>query len=210
MRKISFFVILMFASLGVAQVCPDGVSEGFEDGPAGWVGAAATTMTVQSGGGNPGGYAELTPSSFNTVMQGAAFPWAGGWASDGVDYLHVDLAFFGGDASNVRIRVRFNAVFSGWWYVFTTVGPSDGGWHHYHVVFDPTWSDIQAEAAGWAFGGGDAVSFAATMASVGYLELWSVTPGSVGVDNFSLGCQQRIFADGFESSDTTKWSNFAP
>jgi hypothetical protein len=105
--------------------------------------------------------------------------------------------------------VRYNPQVSGWWYTFTLAGPNDGAWHRYQVAFDPTWTDLEAEAAGWELAGKQDATFAETMADIGYLELWISTQGTAGVDNLSLGClEQRCsdgVSDGWNDGDAAGW-----
>ncbi len=69
------------------------------------------------------------------------------------------------------------------------------------------WSDQQAQDAGWqAMDNPIQVSFADTLAGVGYLIFWvtsSDTAEVVGFDNATLAC--CLFSDGFESGNTTGW-----
>ena len=66
-----------------------------------------------------------------------------------------------------------------------------GAWQSYSVTFDPSWSDAQAMAAGWATDladGSGSVSFSETLSNVFTTEVRISGVGDVqaGIDNFNL------------------------
>jgi hypothetical protein len=198
-------------SLGCLEPhCSVGDREGWDDSDlGGWVGASSTSVVVHDTAGVPDGWVEMTPSSNQVILQTATSPWSGHWSDLGPGALVMDMKFLGGAASSPRVRLRANAGLPGWWFTLASIGDNDGYWHRFEAPFDPTWTDVQAEAAGWSFGGVDEISFAGTLESVGYLEIWAGTMGTVGVDNFTR-CIDPLFVDGFESGDTLEWSSSNP
>ena len=107
--------------------------------------------------------------------------------------------------------MRDDAVTNGWYFDFANTLTPDGIWHTYTVTVDSNWDDQQAQDAGWvAMDVPIDVTFADTMASVGYLILWvdlSYNDEIVGFDNVTLACW--LFADDFETGDLSAWSSFA-
>ncbi len=89
--------------------------------------------------------------------------------------------------------------------------PTDDQWHTFTAPISPTWSDAQANSAGWTtydpIGDEDYVSFVGTLTVMDALTFSiSTVPADnpIGFDNASISC--GLFADGFDSGDTSAWS----
>jgi hypothetical protein len=194
------------------DVCTVMAAEGWDSGVvAGWVGTAGTMVTVELVGGNPDGYLR----GDNNGLVGAQTsdpPWIGDYATTGITDITVDLKYLTSNLQQPFLRLRKDGTSTGWYFVLEPVGTNDGLWHSYHVPVNPWWSDAQAQAMGWVVPGAIDVSFRDTLASVGIVVIGANSDATVhglGIDNLTLhSC--LVFADGFESGDTTEWSVTIP
>jgi hypothetical protein len=160
---------------------------------AGWQANTIDSSVINPGaGGNPGGY--LLSRRSGDFPIGAATEVAaatGSFAGAPMWTASVDLNEFEGDAGPVWLRFRFqDFTYNGWRYRLSDSLATDT-WATYSVMFQPTWSDAEAEAAGWETDfpdGSGSVSWAMTMGDVYTTEVRF--DGSrtllVGIDNFTL------------------------
>ena len=119
----------------------------------------------------------------------------------------------GTGATSLNFRVRRGAVSNGWYYSSFGSLANDGQWHTFTAPISPTWSDAQANAAGWTTPDtiGDPpnyYTFIETLSVMGALTfpIWNVPADNpIGFDNASISC--GLFADGFESGDTSAWDD---
>jgi hypothetical protein len=204
---VTLCIVLVGATLAAEEPCPPFAAEGWDGGtPNGWVGTAGSAITVPMTGGNPGGYLRADNSGL-AAAQTSDPPWIGDWGAANIARITFDFIYATADLNLPHVRVRESGSTSGWYFRVEQIGVNDGQWHHYEVPVDPSWTDQEAEAAGWTDGGAPNISFAATVASVGIVQLGAtVLSGTeaLGIDNFTL--TTCLFSDGFESGDSTRWS----
>jgi hypothetical protein len=193
------------------EPCPPYAMEGWNGGdPNGWVGSAGSALTVPLTGGHPGGYLQAVNDGVVGAQTSAA-PWVGDWTVPVIARITVDLIFPTADLTAPHVRLRRDGGTNGWYFYLDSVGSNDGQWHHYEIPVNPSWTDQEAEAAGWSEQAGVHVSFADTLASVGIVQVGANPPvGSqlLGIDNFTLS--PCLFSDGFETGDTTRWDVSLP
>ena len=210
---VAFSIVMSLAvgAAGAQEPCPPYASEGWDGGdPNGWLGTAGTELTVPLSGGNPGGFLQADNDSL-IAAQTSLPPWNGDWGASNIARVTVDLNYLTADLVQPHVRLRRDAITNGWYFVLEPIGVNDGLWHHYEVRVNPWWTDQQAEAAGWEEAGGTHVSFADTLASVGYVQIGasSITGSQLlGIDNVTL--TPCLFSDGFESGDTSAWNAAVP
>ena len=191
-------------------------ADNFEDGTTmGWQeGAVSPNPPVNVPDGGPGGagdaYLENTSSGgtgagSKMIMYNNA-QWTGDYISAGVSSLQAHLINLG--ATELPMRVAVEGAGGGRFAsIDPIVLPSGSGW--YHVVFDLT------DASMTSVGGTQ--TLAEVLASVTELRVlaanvpdWNGASivGVLGVDNLATG--SSVFADGFESGDTSGWSLTVP
>jgi hypothetical protein len=187
-------VIAMVLAAGLpAFAATSGYFEGWDvDGDtAGWQPNTLGTTVIQlNPGGNPGGF--LLSSRVEGFDIGAlnGSPALAGDFSGMPWIVSFDLNYIGGQFTTASLRFRYHDdTFNGWQRTVAGVFPA--GWNSYSVAFDPSWTDVQAMAAGWTTdlpGGLDSVSWSQTMADVYYTEVRIAGIGNLraGIDNFSL------------------------
>lgn len=163
----------------------------FDSGPDDFVGSTVSTVQIHLGDdGNPGGHLvirKITDPGFDIGTRNSVWPeFLGDYAAAGVTGAGVDLNVFL-DLDEAMLRFRRDVFENGWNYDFGAIAANPGVWVSYDVLFNPAWDDATALANGWAQEAG-APSFAALMASVGWLEVRVGNEGSaiVGVDNVRL------------------------
>ncbi len=205
-------VVLVVTSQLGAFDCPGAASEGWDAGDVnGWQGGSGTVIGVVPSGGNPDGYLSGENAGLIMIMSSTP-PFAGNYATGGIREISVDTQLLSGTSVvGPAIRLRKDASSNGWFFNLADTITPDGLWHTYTVPVNPAWSDQDAENAGWQpMDSPVVVSFADTMASVGYLIFWdnqSVTGDIAGFDNVTLACP--LFADSFESGNISGWSSSA-
>ena len=203
-------VVLGSPVMANAEDCAGSANEGWDAGSAnGWIGATGTTITVMNSGGNPDGYLKGEKSG-PVMIQTETPPFTGNYVTGGIREISVDIQLFSGDnVSGPLFRIRQDAYSNGWYYDFSGTLTIDGQWHHYVAPVNPYWDDQQAQDAGWIpMDNPVVVSFADTLAGVGYLIFWVDainTPEVAGFDNATIACP--LFFDGFENGDTGGWSS---
>lgn len=170
-----------------------GYSETWDTGGnlAGWLGNTTDSVASNPGaGGNDGGYLETARSGPFPIGAITLLPAATGSFGSQAWNAKVDLVGLTGTTSDVWLRFRYqDATFNGWRYRLT--GELDSNWQTFGVSFDPTWTDVQAQANGWETdfaNGSGSVSWAQTLGSVYTTEIRIDGTASLkaGIDNFSL------------------------
>jgi len=158
----------------------------------GWQQNTSQTIVelMQFGGVDDSGYLHSSQTQSGFGIVGAAnlsAPYTGNYATLGFSRVQCDLKFFAGAVQAVRFRVRYQNSSHGGWHVPLTDDFSAGDWRTCVVTFDPSWSDEDAIAAGWA-NDGSAPSFQETMSDVYYAEIRvsSSLDTEIGMDNFLL------------------------
>lgn len=194
------FAGAMSLALFAAQPAPAAIiySEGWDTpgDAAGWIGNVLNSVvSVPAAGGNPGGYLDLTEGpTFDIVGAVGNFaPIIGDYGAAGINGVSFDLNLFSGTFTSTAFRVRYqDATFNGWFFP-VSYAPA-GGWQHFAINFDPTWTDLQAMAAGWISDGSSTVDFAMTMSNVFNPEIRLEGTGSdlhAGLDNFAVNAVAR-------------------
>jgi hypothetical protein len=193
------------------EPCPPYAIEEWDGGdPNGWVGSAGSAVTVPLTGGHPGGYLQAE-NDLLVAAQTSAAPWAGDWVVPGIARITFDLIFPTADLTAPHVRLRRDGGTNGWYFSLGAIGINDGQWHHHEVPVNPSWTDQEAEAAGWSEAAGVHVSFAETLTGVGIVQVGASSLGGIqvlGIDNFTL--TPCLFSDGFETGDTTRWDASLP
>ncbi len=177
---------------GTALAAVPGTVATFDTDADGFIGSTIATVQVHlDSGGNPGGFVQirkdLTPG-FDIGTQNSVWPgFLGDYAAAGVSGAGFDLNVFNTTLDEAHLRLRRAVDENGWYYDFGPVAPNANQWASYDVLFDPTWDDATAAANGW-IQEDFSPSFAALMASVGWLEVRVIADGSmiVGVDNVRI------------------------
>jgi len=193
--------------------CPGEASEGWEDASDvnGWNGLVGTTILVHLDGGNPGGYLQ-TENDVRVMIASNSPPFSGDYTAGGISEISVDVQLISGvDVTYPSLRLRRDYSSNGWIFQFDETLTPDGLWHHFSVPVNSTWTDQQAQDAGWQpMDTPIVVSFFETMSNLTELliSVNGVAIGDVvGFDNVTLSCP--LFADGFESGDLYEWSSSA-
>ncbi len=194
------FALLVLACTTAAPVGAASIGvETFSGGLAGFgPNTISSTVVHSAAGGNPDEHllirriVDATFFDIGALTSGAAF--TGDYAADGIGSAGVDLDFRTTNVSGAWLRVRQNAVTNGWLHALT--GDFSPGWRPYDVAFVPTWTDLEARAAGWITdfdlnpAADPSPAFATVMANVGFFEvrLGSTNESTlVGLDNARLG-----------------------
>jgi len=156
----------------------------------GWLPTTAFhSVTPYSSGGNPGGYLNATAGSgayAGIRVSEYLKPEAGGDFA-GLCRLSADLRLNAGTPSSVFFRMRYlDSRYNGWIRpIDHTLITSD--WTTFEALFDPTWSDAEAIAAGWEQESASP-SFSETLANVYALQVRCYGDASISMDydNFVL------------------------
>ena len=194
------FGALLSVTLGTASVGVHGavlLDENFDTDVGGWIqNTIGTTVSHQAAGGNPNGFAlSRAGTAFPTAIgaQNQTAPYAGDYAAAGIDTVILDLNFISGSFSSALLRFRSSGANNGWSVMLTDVFNNE--WQSYTVVFDPNWTNAQAQANGWT----------RSAPELDFADLWrnvfsanirlsglSSTPLVAGIDNFSLGSTTSV------------------
>jgi|RhiMetdeSRZDD1v2_1073273.scaffolds.fasta_scaffold110569_3 PEP-CTERM motif-containing protein len=158
----------------------------------------ASVVVHSPAGGNPGGHMltrrDLGQPFFDIGGLTTDSRFTGDYGADGITGMTVDLNFMTSNFTGAWFRVRIDAATNGWLAPLTAVFPTDT-WTTYTLAFDPTWTDLEARAAGWITDfdldplAGASPSFATVMASVGRAEIRLGTKDEsslAGIDNLGL------------------------
>lgn len=172
--------------------------ETFDTDTAGFVPNTTSSVVVHAaGGGNPDGHIQtrkiLDPPVFDIGALTTDPDFTGNYAAAGIGQVSVDLNFMTNNISAAWVRFRPSIVENGWLYPLTNVFPTNV-WNSYAVAFNPTWTDLQAKAAGWLTDKDvnpltdPSPSFASVLADVNSAEVRIASEGStvVGIDNFAI------------------------
>ncbi len=208
-----FMLFFIAVTPSFAQNCPGATNEGWDSGDLNlWIGFVSTDVSAPLTGGNPGGHLEAEKTSAGMVAVGnQSPPWSGDWVAGEIRKISVDINLPGGTgATSLNFRVRRGASSNGWYYSSFGSLANDGQWHAFTAPISPTWSDAQANAAGWStpdtIGNPNYYSFIETLTVMSALtfSVWSVPADNpIGFDNANISC--GLFADDFESGDTDAW-----
>lgn len=186
----------VFALTPLASASPV-YTEGWDAGSLdGWsVNTETTSLNALTTGGHPGGYLRSWGANrHDTYDIGARFYGSsvtGNYAARNINQAGVDLLFDSGSFDAAWLL--FSDGGNGWIYPLTAVFPI-GTWQTYDVVFDPTWTDTQARAAGWVTfhdldpSATPSDSFLTVMESVYFVEVRVSGNGDLvaGLDNYRL------------------------
>ena len=158
----------------------------------------ASVVVHSATGGNPDGHMltrrDLGEAFFDIGGLTTDSRFTGDYGADGITGMTVDLNFMTSNFTGAWFRVRTDIVTNGWLAPLTAVFPT-GTWTTYTLAFDPTWTDLQARAAGWITdfdlnpAADPSPSFATVMASVGRAEIRLGTTDEsslAGIDNLGL------------------------
>lgn len=214
--SLTVFVAIFFAvTPGFAQDCPGATDEGWDGGDTNlWIGYVSTNVSVSLTGGNPGGYLEAEKTTFGMVTVGnQSPPWSGDWVAGEIRLISIDVFLPSGTGTpSMNFRIRRDVFSNGWYYEGFGSLADDDQWHTFTAPISPTWSDAQANAAGWStpdpLSDPDYFSFIETLTVVDTLtfSIFNVPADNpIGFDNASISC--GLFADGFESGNTNAWSD---
>jgi len=205
-----FMAFLVGVTPSFAQVCPGAAQEGWDSGDTNlWGGYVSTNVSVSLTGGNPGGYLAAERTTLGSVTVGnESPPWKGDWVAGEIRKISIDVFFPSGTGTpSMNFRIRKGAKSNGWYYEGFGNLASDGQWHTFTAPISPTWSDAQANSAGWTtydpISDEDYVSFVGTLTVMDALtfSIYNVPADNpIGFDNASISC--GLFADGFESGNT--------
>jgi hypothetical protein len=195
-----------------AQTCPGATQEGWDGGDTNlWIGFVGTIVSTPLTGGNPDGYLEAEKTTFGQVTVGTESPpWTGDWVVGEIRKISIDINLPGGTgATLLNFRIRRDAFSNGWYYENFGSLANDGQWHTFTAPVSPTWSDAQANAAGWTTPDTtNYYSFIETLTVMSALT-FSVSnvpaDNPIGFDNADISC--GLFADGFDSGDTSAWDD---
>lgn len=165
----------------------------FDVDASGFQGSTTSTTQIYSGsGGNSAGHIQirkdLSPPEFDIGSRTSSDPnFLGDYAAGAITGAGFDLNVFNTSLDSLWIRFRVDTSTNGWHYNFGGVVPNANAWEAHDVNFDPTWDDATALLNGWTQESG-AGSFAATLGSVGWVEVRAINDGSaiVGLDNIRL------------------------
>lgn len=167
---------------------------------AGWDYIKECRLSNPGSGGNPGGYIE---SACNQPVENGGGIYIAGADTESADFtgnysdtiwtLSVDLRAVAGDTGTVYLRFRGRneqgQLINGWRYRLSQSLPTS--WTHFEVMFNPEWTDAQANAWGWTYD--DAQGFRTlpweqTLNRAGTAEITSFTDAEVtlGIDNVTL------------------------
>jgi hypothetical protein len=163
----------------------------------------ASNVAVDVTGGNPDGllrtWGTLSNDSFDIGAETQCEVFTGDYAAAGVTGIAVDVNFVSGSFDAAWLRLRFmDASHNGWVYPLTAV--FGNVWQTYSVNFDPTWTDVQAQAAGWmtdidaGFPASDSNSFAETLSDIYSAEvrISGVNDVVAAIDNFTIMVAEDI------------------
>ncbi len=188
-RSLIFFALLALPTLVPAAVptfddWDSGSLEGWEPNTT-W-----TTVSVSGSGGNPDGFllSESTQSALGALSREPRY--TGDFVAPNIGRVSLDLSLQSGSVNAVYLRFRYlDGQNNGWRYLITD-SLSGSTWQDYTVSFDPTWSDAEAQTAGW-IQETTSPSFQETMQNVYTTEVRVLTQDfantEVGIDNFRLG-----------------------
>lgn len=198
MRRCSSFMRSAFASVAGAfalaavassTALADAASR-FDDGTTqGWFGSGCTLINPGVGG-NPGGYLRGCNDRTFTKLGFAVFTGA---LHQGKYVLSFDIKNDGPTPLTTLTVSFWNMgleLFETWATQFPVPAGGDG-WNPVTVEFDPSWSDADAEAAGWApIGAQGGLSWGALMnGTIGIsiqADPFKDMPPNVGLDNVVL------------------------
>ena len=172
--------------------------ETFDADTAGFVPNTTSSVVVHAaGGGNPDGHIQtrkdLTPPVYDIGALTTDPDFTGNYAAAGIGQVSVDLNFMTDNITSAWVRFRPGVAENGWRYPLTNSFPTNV-WNTYVVNFNPTWTDLQAQAAGWLTdkdidpGTDPSPPFATVMADVFSAEVRLASEGSTvaGIDNFAI------------------------
>ncbi len=163
-------------------------------GTNGWQqGTTSTTLLRDDGEGNPAASlvlrrildAPIFDLSATTELPAVSGDYTGAAAW----MVSFDVRYDTGGFSDTWLRLRYHdATFEGWHKDVADVFPNS--WQSYSVMFDPSWTDVEAAANGWVDETAGAISWQTLMGDVYHPEVRLVMGdenSAIGhVDNFVL------------------------
>lgn len=167
------------SALGAAMI-----TAGFDMDAEGFVGSTTSSFAFfDMNTGNPPGSMcvrkELMEPEFDVGIRNSVTPeFLGDYGAGGITGAGFDVNVGNFELSALLLRFRVDVNTNGWHYDFGAVQPDNNNWESFDVMFDPTWDDVTAMGMGWTQESG-AGSFAATMASVGWIEARAINEGSL-------------------------------
>ena len=191
MRSAIFIAVLHILAIPL-RVVADHVSAEWDEGTTdGWLPATGAAMlVVHASDGYSGGYLESYESPFLYGIVGALNfgpEYAGDFNVHGYVRFQVAVKFQIGSFDQVYFHVRYQSGSHNGWFLPLPADTGSSDWQWFDVDFDPTWSDVQATAAGWVQET-NTPSFAVTMSDVYHTGIKGNGTGvlSLGIDAFRL------------------------
>ncbi len=218
MRRLSLFLLAFLATPAPAAAVTLGQMDDFQDGTLqGWGSGGPNPnppVAVPDQGPDGAGDWALVATANGTGGPGSRLvifnreQWTGDYLAAGVEAVDLDLRNLGATDLTIRLVLRG----AGGAFATVQAAASTAGTGYQRVALSLLPGDLE-------FVGGGSGDVLATLAAVTELRLQhSVLPAPVGdvvngqlaVDNVTALGIEPIFADGFESGDTTAWSSSTP
>ncbi len=202
-RSIAGIFVFLLMTSTVAQA--DFVFNGWNDGAlSNWVGATGVAVleVVPSGGYN-GGYLQSTESVPQYGIVGAINygpEYTGDFVCHGYVRVQVAVKFLAGSFLTSYFHVRYLDASHNGWQIQLGADFDNPDWQMFAFDFDPTWTDVEAEAAGWSRDFASA-TFVETMANV-----YSTGVKATGTGSLSMGLDHFSLWDQVTSATTSTWS----
>lgn len=191
--KFLFAVLILMATVSVANA--QDVVATWDDAAqalAGWQGVSVgNTLAYHETEGNPGGYIEAY-GNMNSGISSNQPDFTGNFVEKNYNRISIDIKpiMVAVAACKPGVYLRYSASFASWKYILSNFTNTAGAWQHFDVIFNPAWTDAEAQANGWSLEEGPLKSFAETMAHVGSvaveIKYVSNAAAYIGYDNFSL------------------------
>ncbi len=192
-----FAILIIIAPAARADFVFDGWDAGTVDG---WFPATGeATLEVPLTGGFSGGYLNSTEPVFTFGIVGAINygpDYTGDFNASGFVRIQVAVKFLVGSFQSSYFQARYMDSSHNGWQLPLNADFEDPDWQLLFFDFDPAWTDLQAEAAGWVQESASP-DFATTMADVYSVGIKGTGTGtlSMGIDHFSLQDSSTPSAD---------------
>lgn len=169
-------VLGLAAVLAVPTLAAVPYSEDWSAGDTnGWIGSTTSTTVVRDAGtGNPAGSLAIRRSLAEPIFPtGATSELAavsGDYTGAPAWMISFDVRYEIGNFVDTWLRFRYqDATFNGWHLDVADAFPNS--WQSYSVMFDPSWTDAEATAAGWVDETVGAISWQQLMSNVYHPEV---------------------------------------
>lgn len=204
MRLNQYLLLMITMLLPLTANAAVPTSDGWDNGDlSGWRrNTAWTNVSVVNSGGNVDGYllSVSDPGGNPSRTIGALSEedrYAGDFQTPNIKNAAVDLNLLNGSVQHVYLRFRYHDdTYNGWFYEITgTLNTNE--WSHFSVTFDPSWTDSEAVAAGWAKES-NTPTFSETMQDVYTTEIRVLSSAEdindtrIGIDNFRIGLTEAV------------------